>query len=806
MSNAIQKMREYLKHSILIERWGTPDLSSMPTVRVGNKKFHYEKKISEKFGPSYFLHGKSGARYGLFSGTNNELFALNMKNKKIANIGKFIEKDGKLIWTKTDNNLKYISEIKKDKLNKNVHMEHIEDRIIDNGSFGAKQSIRLIESLAKSLSSNTKEKKNITTKWDGSPAIFSGQDPETNQFFVGTKSVFNVTPKVNFTHEDIDKNHEGGLAKKLHVALDTLKDLGIEGVLQGDILYTKEDLEKKEIGGETVVAFRPNTILYAVPLDSEIANDILQSEIGVVFHTTYVGGPTLQDMKATFGADVSTLHQSSKAWIQDATYKDVSGLVTLTSDETETIKSYINKATQILEGNGNSFDELSENESIKVHLKTFNNSKIRQGEFIKSPQSHFNEFIDFISVKHDKEIEKVKTDKSKQAKTELKNQSIEFLEKNKKNYIQLFNFMKLIVNCKNIIIKKLQAGKFLTKSFIPTDTGFDVTNPEGFVAIDNDGSAVKLVDRLEFSLQNFTAAKNWATKQEKTEEAGGIIKEEPEVTDPVNDLTPVIVVSGRFQGFQKGHDSLIQEAKTKLSEINAEKVAIVVVEGKKTTGDPKNPLLGQERVEMLEAIYRNDPEVVVISKPSPIGFIVSRSEAVLSTVVNDGYYIRGWVSGSDRADEYQKMVQNFKEKESYHNDIIKLVGFLPVEKDEQGNILLDVITVDRDESGEGSGLGSIANFSDKENENAQRLFNKIISTDESVIPKEVMSGSIVRNLISVWGIDFDSWFKEVVPPKYNNQESKEAYRILYDRFKKIMIGEEFSRIIMKKYLDETSNL
>jgi lysophospholipid acyltransferase (LPLAT)-like uncharacterized protein len=60
-----------------------------------------------------------------------------------------------------------------------------------------------------------------------------------------------------------------------------------------------------------------------------------------------------------------------------------------------------------------------------------------------------------------------------------------------------------------LIVGKLNKVKSIG-TFVRTAKGYKVTNPEGYVAIDRiEGNAVKLVDRMEFSYNNFTAIKSW---------------------------------------------------------------------------------------------------------------------------------------------------------------------------------------------------------------------------------------------------------------------------------------------------------
>ena len=79
------------------------------------------------------------------------------------------------------------------------------------------------------------------------------------------------------------------------------------------------------------VTFQPNTIMYAVDIKSDLGEKIANAKYGIVFHT-YTGS-TIEDLGASFGADISTLGHSRDVWIDDATYKDVSGNSTLTAKE-----------------------------------------------------------------------------------------------------------------------------------------------------------------------------------------------------------------------------------------------------------------------------------------------------------------------------------------------------------------------------------------------------------------------------------------------------------------------------------------
>ena len=173
---------------------------------------------------------------------------------------------------------------------KNTHMEHLEDNILNAGVDGARQSIDYLRNLRDMLAGKSTGKVNVTVKWDGAPAVFAGTDPSDGKFFVAKKGIFNKNAKVYKSNADIDADIAAGdLNDKMKLALAELPKLGIKGVVQGDFLYSKEDIKTVDIDGEPHITFHPNTIVYAIPKKSKLANTILASRIGVVWHTTYRG-------------------------------------------------------------------------------------------------------------------------------------------------------------------------------------------------------------------------------------------------------------------------------------------------------------------------------------------------------------------------------------------------------------------------------------------------------------------------------------------------------------------------------------
>ena len=393
---------------------------------------------------------------------------------------------------------------------KNTHLEHLEDDILNNGMAGGQNAINFLMSLSDMLQGNAKRPMNVTVKWDGAPAIFAGTNPENGKFFVGTKSIFNKTPKINYTPADIRKNHGGGLADKLLVALKYFPALGIPGIWQGDLLYTDDDLGKENIDGEKMIVFTPNTITYAIPDNSVLGDRIKKTKIGVVWHTTY-SGKTMADLTAKFGANYKKLSRTRNVWSTDATFRDTSGNVTFTSREAEQFQRILNMAGGSLKKAGSYLRVMSQNKdtfSLSARLKIFLNSYIRGGQQIKDTKAVLGSFEQYYTKILDDKIKSVKSDAGKKKWKMQKDASMKELKRNYNSIYFVIATYITLQTAKTLVIRKLNKAKSVG-TFLKTPNGFKVTAPEGFVAIDHVGSALKLVDRLEFSRANFTADKNW---------------------------------------------------------------------------------------------------------------------------------------------------------------------------------------------------------------------------------------------------------------------------------------------------------
>lgn len=390
---------------------------------------------------------------------------------------------------------------------KNLHMEHIEDLILNDGVTGAKQIFSFLSQVRDMLGGQTKKKVSATVKWDGAPAIFAGVDPRDGKFFVAKKGIFNKNPKIYKTQADIDADLQGELAAKFTVALREFSKLGIKsGVYQGDLMFTKGDVKIETISDEKYYTFQPNTIVYAIPVNSVLGKRISRASIGIVWHTTYTGN-SFESMKAEFAKDiVSKFRQVGTIWMDDATYKDVSGTATMTAAETAQITAILSQMGTILQKLPRAaVDAFSEDPELLIRIKTYNNSKVRAGEKIQNTTSHVVGFMHYMNDYYQKEEDKKKTVAGKTSVKQKKATAFGPIVRTPILQLKsIFDFMNLVVEAKAIIINKMNSAAAIN-TFLRTTKGLTVTSPEGYVAVDHlSGGAVKLVDRLGFSQANFS--------------------------------------------------------------------------------------------------------------------------------------------------------------------------------------------------------------------------------------------------------------------------------------------------------------
>jgi hypothetical protein len=393
---------------------------------------------------------------------------------------------------------------------KNTHMEHIEDEILNKGTAGAQQAIEILKEMGKFLSGDSGAGVSVTTKWDGAPAIVCGTDPVDGQFFVGTKSVFNKNdPKICKSEEDVRKLYSGTLAEKLIASYNMLKDCGIKGVLQGDLMFTN-DKRTETIQGARYVTFRPNTITYAAQVGSKLGEQIETAKLGIVFHTKYTGA-SLPEMRSSFDVKPGDYSATDSVWIQRAEFRNIGNAASLSPSELQKYNAAIKMAEGSAKQTKGVLDFIQSGKKtlqIDTELKKFFNNYVKSGQPIPSVDRAYKDFSVHLEKEFKKAIDKLKTQKSQDKKMAELLVHLDNYQKMERQFKMLIATYMNLAAAKHILVNKMKKISQLNL-FVATASGdYEVTTPEGFVAISGK-SAVKLIDRLEFSRLNFTVPKNW---------------------------------------------------------------------------------------------------------------------------------------------------------------------------------------------------------------------------------------------------------------------------------------------------------
>tara|TARA_B100001250_G_scaffold116138_1_gene98455 strand:- start:356 stop:1561 length:1206 start_codon:yes stop_codon:yes gene_type:complete len=392
------------------------------------------------------------------------------------------------------------------------HLEHLEDEMLNYGVEGCKAAVSFLQELKKMLG-HQESSGFMQTKWDGAPSVVCGVDPLSGVFFVGTKSVFNKTePKLCASEEAVNNYYQGDLAEKLKYSLRYFSQLGIKGVIQGDLLFTDSTRTRENVDGEELYTFRPNTITYGIPLSHDIGKEIGRAKIGVVFHTHYTGD-SLGEMQAKAGAPINTYNKISEvAVINNDTPMDRVGF---SKAELTKFDNYISKIKEMCRKCGPFLDELvdaigttgDKKFHIASFLKQFFNNEIKNARTINNVDDAMYSMLNFYGDKMEKELAKIKTAANLTKKRNLVYDSQLYVEKNKDKFKAMLTLYKELQTVKQMVIDKLDHLEEF-RTYVQTDKGYKVTGPEGYV-LHKDGDMIKFVNRLEFAYNNFTLQKQW---------------------------------------------------------------------------------------------------------------------------------------------------------------------------------------------------------------------------------------------------------------------------------------------------------
>ena len=524
------------------------------------------------------------------------------------------------------------------KSDKNTHLEHLEDDIINLGYKGAQQSIAFVEALFELFQGKSNRKMNITVKWDGAPAVVCGKDPETGLFFVATKhGAFAKDPKLGFTPELIDFYYSSGPGETLKHVYHALKDSNMQDVLQGDVMFTPDIKKNTNIDGKNYITFKPNTIMYAVPPDDPLGEKIGNATVGIVFHTKYSGKRAVNQMSASFSVDVSKL-KSKTAWIQDASYQDMSGKMTLTAQETRTVSSHIASAKTNAISARKFLDELATQQidlTVGYMFKIFVNRLVRDGTPIN--ERSLAGLESFVIDRVAKKEVGMKTAAGRQKYAGLKKELQKYIRDNRTNFRSMFKVYTSLLDAKNIFVKKLNEAQGIP-TFIETPEGFRATDPEGYVAIDKTGNAVKLVNRMEFSQANFNAVKDWS-------------KTPVGPTELETEVKTLVFSWGRLNPPTIGHKKLVDKVLSVAKAKKAEHVVLLT----RTQKAPKDPLSPDDKLMFAEKMFPNANVNIATRELSTIFAWLKHWNGQYDKLV--------LICGSDRVGEFEKLLQSYNGKD-----------------------------------------------------------------------------------------------------------------------------------------------
>lgn len=391
------------------------------------------------------------------------------------------------------------------------HLDHLEDLLI-YGVEGADVMCNFLESIYNYLNDNGTA--NIKLKIDGSPAVVASTDFH-GETFVALKHSWEKGKRFH-TEEEINSEYEDrpDLADKLKTLLKNLLFINIpkDEVWMGDFLFNRTQdciiWNYPGKGNLDCVAFRANTVIYTYPLYSETANSILTADIGIAWHTRYVGN------------DFSSLHKGSVISAKDislvpSVYQMVTDLPKLSNFLSDTQNVVIERLFHEIEEklqplcDDPNYELFLKSKNLVQRLLKYKNDIIKQ--YHKETGEYFTaeEFKAIVLDEMDKHGESLKSEKGKEQNTIKKSNTEKLLDDSTDMLNRYFKIQEAVVKMKNIFIETLNKSLGATMYYQQKDNTVNFGSKyipctgEGYVITDNEGNTVKLVNRLEFSSANF---------------------------------------------------------------------------------------------------------------------------------------------------------------------------------------------------------------------------------------------------------------------------------------------------------------
>ena len=387
----------------------------------------------------------------------------------------------------------------------NKHQTHFEDLVI----LGELDELDdKIEGMLEDITGKA-SRLNITTKIDGSPAVFIWhQFPGLPDNSVSLKSFLGKNTIVMSTPEDVDKKYPAAEGDDrnamLKYCLQLAPSIPSGEAWQGDCLFVRESKKEENINGVDYITFKPNTLVYAFSEKNPGYENVKNADFGICFHTIYRG----EDKSQTFNVDVSRINAPSNFYLLSPALK-----YDKSSFNLQLIYSWINKLNNLeaqLVANPD-YEALISNEAFMDYWNTFENSQFRDERVSQIDEKTFiSKLKDFIRTRCTNRLNSYLKGKTNQKTIDTNTQKAESEITELQELVDANSrLLSLIVTTLNVAVKiKMLLWDGFKKSSQDYDTfysdegSYTPGTMEGVSVSDQDGNIVKIVDRSEFSHHN----------------------------------------------------------------------------------------------------------------------------------------------------------------------------------------------------------------------------------------------------------------------------------------------------------------
>jgi len=475
---------------------------------------------------------------------------------------------------------------------KQTHLEHPEDFVYDGheGVGLADQHLRMMHNHLLGAKRDIPDR--VETKVDGAPAFHIFKDNE-GRIGVGTKSIFNKNPKLNFTEEDVDQNHgdSPGLASVLKQLLNhahkmvpsTMKP---GEIYKGDFLFGNDDSGRPVETKGDFHEYQPNTLRYKVPVDSPEGARVKNSKIGVALHTYFgadgIPGPIDKKRRANLIDHPDVYNYDPTVKVNSSNYSPEDQREF--EEHSEAARKAYNRIKPEV------YDQLTGHDQ---HMRTFTNARVREGA--EGP-AKVEDYLNFLNARANKDIASVKTQDAKDRKTKQHAALMQQIIQNSKHVQNIFDLHHHTQQAKNVLVRVADKN---SNEAVELPSG-EATSHEGYVSTKGDSQA-KFVNRAEFSRNNFLfgAMQNRNTQpvQESFNLKGILIEKFKEINESVNSHVTAFV---RMNPPHEGHGEVINAVKNEAERLGADHSVVL----SHSQDSKKNPLSADQKLKYSKAAWK----------------------------------------------------------------------------------------------------------------------------------------------------------------------------------------------------------